>query len=112
MSTTQGPVDFDREVLLDSLVAAVPLSIIVLLTGLFVVFNPWGWEEPLLIVVVFGLHLVPLITLAPAMYLLVRVVVEATHGESETADRVSRWFSLADDGGSTATGEGTSTDDG
>lgn len=92
----QGLFGLDREELLDSLVAVVPISIIVALTLLFVAYNPWGWGDPLVIAVVFGLHIVPIVTLAPVMYLLVRVLVEATRGQSQTADRVRTWFARTD----------------
>lgn len=78
----------DRQELLDSAVNAVPLVIITLLTLLFVAHNPWGWQELLLIVEVFGLHLVPILTLAPVTYLLVKVVNESSEGRSETAARI------------------------
>lgn len=84
--------DYDRQRVLDSVVNVVPLGIIVVLTGLFVVYNPWGWQDHFLISIVFGLHLVPLLTLAPVTYLAVRVVDEAADGESGTADRIRNWF--------------------
>ncbi|MBX0296742.1 DUF6684 family protein [Haloarcula nitratireducens] len=87
----------DREGLFDSLAGVVPISIIVLLTLLFVVYNPWGWEEPLLIAIVFGLHFVPILTLAPVTYLLVRVLRESNNGKSETTEKVRAWFALMDD---------------
>lgn len=82
----------DREELNDSLANVVPMAIIVLLTLLFVVYNPWGWREPLLIAIVFGLHLVPILALAPVTYLLVKLVSESEDGRSDTAGRVKAWF--------------------
>lgn len=108
----QGPFDLDREGVLDSVVNLVPLTIIALLTLLFVAYNPWGWQDRLLIAVVFGLHLVPIIVLAPVTYLVVRVIVEAGEGRSETAERVTTWFALADcqDGDANPPGDGTADD--
>lgn len=93
-----GLLGLDREELLDSAVSAVALSIIVLLTLLFVAYNPWGWRNPLLIAIVFGLHLVPIVTLVPVTYLLVKVLVEASEGRSETAAWITSW--IAATGGS------------
>lgn len=87
-----GLLGLDREELLDSAVSVVALSIIVLLTLLFVAYNPWGWRNPLLIAIVFGLHLVPILTLVPVTYLLVKVVSEASEGRSETATTVTSWI--------------------
>lgn len=104
---------FNRDELLDSLVAVVPISIIVVLTLLFVAYNPWGWEELSLIAIVFGLHLVPIVTLAPIMFVLVRILVEAdSTGRSETARQLKAWFATAetDDhrtNGHTEVGNGT-----
>lgn len=98
MSFMQGVLGLDEEGWLDSVTAVVPLSIVVLLTLLFVAYNPWGWEEPLLIAIVFGLHLVPIVALAPVVYLLIRVVVESSRGESETATRIRDWFAVDDQG--------------
>lgn len=92
MTIVQELLGLNREERIDSLVAVVPMSIIVLLTALFVVYNPWGWNDPLVIAVVFGLHLVPIITLAPVVYVLVRVIVESLDGESETAAKLRSWF--------------------
>lgn len=82
----------DREEQLDAVSNVVPLVIITLLTLLFVAYNPWGWRDTMLVAVVFGLHLVPIVTLAPVTYVLVRVVVESERGQSQTADRVRAWF--------------------
>lgn len=92
MDSMQSHLAPDREDLLESVVNVVPLMIIGLLTLLFVAYNPWGWQDHLLIAILFGLHLVPIITLAPVTYLAVRVVVEASDGRSETADRIKSWF--------------------
>lgn len=92
---------FDREQLSDSVPNVVPLFIILALTALFVVYNPWGWNDWFLITEIFGLHLVPILTLAPVTYVLVKLVSESADGESETAKRILTWFaegSDADDG--------------
>lgn len=69
--------------------------IIVTLTLLFVAYNPWGWAEWFLILEVFGLHLVPILTLAPVTYLAVKFVTESSsEGQSETANRIRSWFML------------------
>ncbi|MFH5798704.1 DUF6684 family protein [Haladaptatus sp. CMAA 1911] len=81
-----------REQLSDSVPNVVPLTIIVALTALFIAYNPWGWEDWFLITEIFGLHLVPLIVLGPVTYVLVKLVSESTDGESETANRVRKWF--------------------
>jgi uncharacterized membrane protein len=92
-----GLYGLDREGLLDSVVNVVPLAMIVLLTLLFVAYNPWGWRETGVVVIVFGLHLIPILTLVPVTYLFVKVVREAGEGRSNTADRVKSWF-VSDDG--------------
>lgn len=102
--TTTDAVGFDRELLLDGLSNGIPLAIIVLLTVLFVAYNPWGWQDTLLIAVVFGLHLVPILTLAPVTYLLVKVMSESSEGRSETAARLKSWFAGPDP--DEATGDG------
>lgn len=81
-----------REQLSDSVPNFVPLLIIIALTALFVVYNPWGWEEWFLIVEIFGLHLVPILTLGPVTYVFVKLVSESMDGESETADHIKTWF--------------------
>jgi hypothetical protein len=87
----------NREGVLDSVVNTVPLFIIVVLTALFVAYNPWGWNETGVIALVFGLHAVPILTLAPVTYLVVKIVVESEEGRSDTARRVRSWFALTDD---------------
>lgn len=87
----------DREGLLDGASNAVPLAIITLLTLLFVAYNPWGWHDTLVIVEVFGLHLVPILTLVPVTYLAVKVVNESSEGRSETADRIRSGLALTDE---------------
>lgn len=86
----------DNTQLSDSVPNLVPLVIIVILTLLFVAYNPWGWAEWFLILEIFGLHLVPILTLAPITYLAVRFVTESgSNGDqSETADRIRSWFML------------------
>ena len=87
-----------REQLSDSVPNVVPLAIIVALTLLFIAYNPWGWEDWFLITEIFGLHLVPLIVLGPVTYVLVKLVSESADGESETADRVRKWFAADSEG--------------
>ena len=103
-----GLFGLDREELLDSAVSAVALSIIVLLTLLFVAYNPWGWQDPLLIAIVFGLHLIPILTLVPVTYLLVKVLAEASEGRSETAARVTSWIAGTGGGDDARSGERSS----
>lgn len=91
-----GVFGLDREELTDSIANVVPMAIIVLLTLLFVAYNPWGWREPLVIAIVFGLHLVPILALAPVTYLLVKLVNEAEDGRSDTAGRVKSLFEAED----------------
>lgn len=87
----------NREGVLDSVVNTVPLLIIVVLTALFVAYNPWGWSERGVIALVFGLHVVPILTLAPVTYLVVKIVAESEEGQSDTARRVRSWFALTDE---------------
>lgn len=88
---------FDHDERLDSIANVVPLTIITLLTLLFLAYNPWGWRQWFLILEVFGLHAVPLLTLAPVTYILVKVVNESFEsGESETATSIRTWFSMGD----------------
>ncbi len=86
----------DDTQLIDSVPNGAPLAIIIVLTGLFVAYNPWGWTNWFLILEIFGLHLVPLLTLAPVTYLAVKFVTESSDGRSETADRIRSWFMLAE----------------
>ena len=85
----------DREGWLDISVNFVPLVIITVFVTTLLLYNPWGWEDLIIIGVTVGLHLVPILTLAPVSYLLVKVFVEsADDGTSETAARIVRLFSL------------------
>ena len=85
----------NREGWLDVSVNFVPLIIISVFVVTLLLYNPWGWEDLLVIAVTVGLHLVPILTLAPVSYLLVKVYVESDeHGSSETAARIVRLFSL------------------
>ena len=85
----------NREGWLDVSVNFVPLVIITLFVTVLLLYNPWGWEDLLVIAVTVGLHLVPILVLAPVSYLLVKVYVEADeHGTSETAARIVRWFAF------------------
>ena len=77
----------DRDLAIEGAVNATPLAIIVLLTLLFVAYNPWGWHDLLIVGLVGGLHAIPILTLAPVTYLVVRVVREAEDGRSQTAAR-------------------------
>ena len=85
----------NREGWLDISVNFVPLAIITFFVTLLLLYNPWGWEDLFLISTSVVLHVVPILTLAPVSYLLVKVFVEASeHGTSETAARIVRLFSL------------------
>ncbi len=84
-----------REEWFDISVNLVPLVMITGFVTLLLLFNPWGWEDLFLISTSVVLHVVPIVTLAPVSYLLVKVFVEASeHGTSETAARILRLFSL------------------
>ena len=84
-----------REEMLDISVNFVPLFIITVFVCTLLLYNPWGWKDVYIIATTVGLHLVPILTLAPVSYVLVKVYVEAEeHGTSETAARVVRVFSL------------------
>ena len=89
--TMEGP-DDERDLAIEGAVNATPLAIIVLLTLLFVAYNPWGWDDLLVVGLVGGLHVIPIVTLAPVTYLIVRVVREAEDGRSRTAARVRSRF--------------------
>ena len=89
--TMESP-DVDRDLAIEGAVNATPLAIIVLLTLLFVAYNPWGWDDLLVVGLVGGLHAIPIVTLAPVTYLVVRVVREAEDGRSQTAARVRSRF--------------------
>lgn len=95
----------DDEQLSDSVPNIVPLVIILFLTVLFVAYNPWGWKDWFLILEVFGLHLVPILTLVPVTYLAVKVVTESSDGRSETADQIRSWFMLDEPPEHTGMGE-------
>lgn len=95
----------DDEQLSDSVPNIVPLVIILILTLLFVAYNPWGWMDWFLILEIFGLHLVPILTLVPVTYVAVKVVTESSDGHSETADRIRSWFMLEEPTESTETGD-------
>jgi hypothetical protein len=88
---------YTREQLSDSVPNFVPLAIITSLTILFVAYNPWGWSDWFLIVEIFGLHLVPIITLAPITYVFVKLISESSDGKSETANRIKSWFAMEND---------------
>lgn len=80
---------------LDISVNLVPLVMIAGFVALLLLYNPWGWADVYIMVTTVGLHLVPILTLAPVSYLLVKVFVEASeHGTSETAARIVRVFTL------------------
>lgn len=87
----------DHEQLSDSVSNIVPLVIILLLTLLFVAYNPWGWSNWFLIAEILGLHLVPFLVLVPVTLLLVTLINEASDGHSETAARIQSWFVLNDE---------------
>lgn len=85
----------NREGWLDVSVNFVPLVIITVFVVTLLLYNPWGWEDRLVMAVTVGLHLVPILTLAPVSYLLVKVYVEAEeHGTSETGARIVRALSF------------------
>ena len=80
---------------LDVSVNLVPLVMITGFVTLLLLYNPWGWADVYIISTSVVLHLVPILTLAPVSYLLVKVFVEANeHGTSETAARIVRVFSI------------------
>ncbi|RRJ31499.1 DUF6684 family protein [Halocatena pleomorpha] len=87
---------FDDTRLVDSVPNGAPLLIILVLTGLFIAYNPWGWENWFLILEIFGLHLVPILTLAPITYLVFTFLTESSDGHSETADRIQSRFMLSE----------------
>ena len=85
----------DREGWLDISVNFVPLIIVTVFVTTLLLYNPWGWEDLAIMVVTVALHVIPILTLAPVSYLLVKVFMEASeHGTSETAARIVRVFSL------------------
>jgi len=98
--------DVDRDLAIEGAVNATPLAIIVLLTLVFVAYNPWGWDDLLVVGLVGGLHAIPLLTLAPVTYLLVRVVREAEDGRSQTAARARSRFAPPTPEGADGTLEG------
>lgn len=97
MRSMLGSLGLDRDGILDSVVTVISLIIIVVLTLLFVAYNPWGWEDWLVTLEVFGLHLVPILTLVPVTYLLIKLLREAEEGRSDTADRIKSWFAVTDE---------------
>ena len=101
----EGP-DADRDLAIEGAVNATPLAIIVLLTLVFVAYNPWGWDDLLVIGLVGGLHAIPIVTLAPVTYLVVRVVREAEDGRSQTAARARSRFAPPTPDGADGTLEG------
>ena len=85
----------NREGWLDASVNFVPLVIISVFVVTLLLYNPWGWADVFIIATTVGLHLVPILTLAPVSYVLVKVFREAEeHGTSETGARIVRMFSL------------------
>ena len=44
-TTTMESPDVDRDLAIEGAVNATPLVIIVLLTVVFVAYNPWGWDD-------------------------------------------------------------------
>ena len=85
----------NREGWLDVVVNFVPLTIITVFVVTLLLYNPWGWADVFVIVTTVGLHLVPILTLAPVSYVLVKVFREAEeHGTSETGARIVRLFSV------------------
>ena len=98
--------DVERDLAIEGAVNATPLAIIVLLTLLFVAYNPWGWDDQLVVGLVGGLHVIPILTLAPVTYLVVRVVREAEDGRSQTAARARLRFEPSTPEGADGTLEG------
>lgn len=85
----------NREGWLDVSVNLVPLVIITLFVTTLLLYNPWGWTDVFIMVTTVGLHVVPILTLLPVSYLLVKVFMESEEdGTSETATRILGWFTL------------------
>ncbi|WP_101296405.1 DUF6684 family protein [Halegenticoccus soli] len=72
---------FDRETILDLTVNIIPLFIIGFFLGLFLLYQAWGWDT-LPSVLMIGLHVVPLVTLALLTYLSGKAIA----GSEKTGD--------------------------
>ena len=64
---------FTREAILDIVVNLIHLGIIAFFSVLFLLFAPWGYE-PVPIIIMTGLHLVPFVFLALITYLTLRAI--------------------------------------
>lgn len=72
---------FDRETLLDLTVNFIPLFMILFFVVVYLLFDPWGYD-PLMTVLMVGLHAVPFVALAFLTYISGRAIAGAEKGQT------------------------------
>jgi len=79
-----GPSTIDRDTVLDVLVNVVPIGILAFFVGLYLVFNPWGYDPGVVLLSHF-LTIFPLILLSILTYVSARVIARDEKRDTERA---------------------------
>ncbi len=74
-----------HETVLDLTVNVIPLGILLFMDALFWIYNPWGWQEPLIVGIAHFLTLFPFALLALLTYVS-GSVVQRDEGRSAHAE--------------------------